>query len=233
MEKQWPRGKMAIKVVSKSRNRPGDDRYFFSGMAVLLLGTVFLGFAKTYYSAGMFRATLPNLVIHIHGAVFSSWILLLIVQTSLVSAGRVDMHRRLGLVGFGLACLMVVLGSMAATDLLRRDGAALGANAKTFYASSLGDMVIFGTLVYFAFRDRFKPASHKRLILIATIALMSAAINRWPFAVIQQSPFLIGIFENPSREVWRSTTHSYFRWWSMICGQHTKFIAPQSGAVCS
>jgi hypothetical protein len=183
--------RMAIKVVPKGRNRPGDDRYFFSGMAILLLGTVFLGFAKTYYLAGMFRATLPSLVIHIHGAAFSSWILLLIVQTSLVSAGRVDIHRRLGVVGFGLACLMVVLGSMAATDLLRRDGAALGANAKTFYASSLGDMVIFGTLVYFAFRDRFNPASHKRLILIATIALMAAAINRWPFAIIQQSPFLI------------------------------------------
>ena len=52
-------------------------------------------------------------------------------------------------------------------------------------------MVIFGTLVFFAFRDRFDPPSHKRLILIATIALMGAAINRWPFAAIQQSPFLI------------------------------------------
>ena len=183
--------RMAVKVVPKGRNRARDDRYFFLGMAILLLGTVFLGFAKTYYLAGLFRAALPSLVIHIHGAVFSSWIVLLIVQTSLVSAGRVDMHRRLGLVGFGLACLMVVLGSLAATDLLRRDGAALGADAKAFYASSLGDMVIFGTLVYFAFRDRFKPASHKRLILIATIALMAAAINRWPFAAIQQSPFLI------------------------------------------
>jgi predicted membrane chloride channel (bestrophin family) len=50
---------------------------------------------------------------------------------------------------------------------------------------------IFGTLVYYAFRNRVNPASHKRLILIATIALMAAAINRWPFAVIQQSPFLI------------------------------------------
>jgi hypothetical protein len=70
-------------------------------------------------------------------------------------------------------------------------GAALGADAKAFYASSLGDMVIFGTLVYYAFRNRVNPASHKRLILIATIALMAAAINRWPFAVIQQSPFLI------------------------------------------
>jgi len=55
------------------------ERYFFSAMAVLLLGTVFLGFAKTYYLAGMFRAPLPNGVIHLHGAAFTAWILLLIV----------------------------------------------------------------------------------------------------------------------------------------------------------
>jgi hypothetical protein len=182
--------KPGIKSNGRVHNRLAE-RYFFAAMVVLILATVFLGFAKTYFLAGMFRAALPSWVIHIHAAAFTSWILLLIVQTSLISAGRVAVHRRLGVVGFALAGLMVILGSMAATDLLRRDGAALGADAKAFYASSLGDMVIFGTLVYFAFRDRSNPASHKRLILIATISLMAAAINRWPFAAIQQSPFLI------------------------------------------
>jgi hypothetical protein len=170
------------------------ERYFFSGMAVLILGTVFLGFAKTYFLAGVFRAPLPSWVIHIHGAAFTSWILLLIMQTSLVSAGRVDVHRRLGMVGFGLACVMVVLGAMAGTDLLRRDGTGFGVNAKAFYAGTLGDMVIFGTLIFFAFRARFNPAAHKRLILIATITLMEAAINRWPFAIIQRAPFMIDVF---------------------------------------
>jgi len=92
------------------------DNYFFSAMALLILATAFVGFARTYFLAGVFRAPLPNLLIHIHGAVFSSWILLLIAQTALVSAGRVDIHRRLGLVGFGLACLMVTLGVLAASN---------------------------------------------------------------------------------------------------------------------
>lgn len=97
------------------------DNYFFSGMAILILITVFVGFERTYFLAGGFRAPLPNLLIHVHAVVFSSWIVLLIAQTSLVSAGRVDIHRRLGLAGFGLASLMVIIGVFAATNSLARN----------------------------------------------------------------------------------------------------------------
>ena len=75
------------------------DHFFFSSMALLMLATVFVGFAPTYYLTGVFRAPLPSLIIHLHGAAFSCWILLLVTQTSLVSAGRVDIHRRLGIGG--------------------------------------------------------------------------------------------------------------------------------------
>src|SRR6476661_6927688 len=92
------------------------DNLFFSAMALLILATVFLGFARTYYLAGMIRAPLPAFIIHLHGAAFSCWILLLVTQTALVSAGRVDIHRRLGVLGFLLACSMVVLGVLAATN---------------------------------------------------------------------------------------------------------------------
>ncbi len=108
-----------VVVATRSTRRSASPRYralLFCGWVLLLLGTVFLGFAKSYFLAGVFRAPLPSGVIQVHGAAFTSWILLLIVQTSLVSAGRIDLHRRLGMVGFGLACLMVVLGIIAATD---------------------------------------------------------------------------------------------------------------------
>jgi len=72
-----------------------------------VLATVFVGFARTYYLAGMVHATLPSAIIHFHGAAFSCWILVLVAQTSLVAAGRVDIHRRLGVFGFLLACSMV------------------------------------------------------------------------------------------------------------------------------
>ena len=165
-----------------------SEHLFFSGMAFLILATVFLGFARTYFLAGVFHAPLPNLLIQIHGAAFTSWILLLIVQTSLVSAGRVDVHRRLGILGFFLACLMVILGVLAATNALDREHSPPGLDPKTFYVIPMTDMLIFSTLILFAFRSRRNPPAHKRLILIATIALLIAAIARWPFAMLLGKP---------------------------------------------
>ena len=72
----------------------------------------------------------------------------------------------------------------------------MGVDAKTFYAASLGDIFIFATLIFFAFRERFNPAAHKRLILIGTITLLGAAINRWPFEIILRQPILINVIDD-------------------------------------
>lgn len=167
--------------------RPGRryDNLFFTAMIALLLATVFFGFARSYFLAGVFRAPLPNKLLQVHGAVFTCWMLLLIAQASLVSAHRVDIHRKLGLAGFGLAGLMVILGVLAATDALARNAAPIPhVDAKTFYTIPMGGMVVFSALIYFAYRMRRDPAAHKRLILIATIGIMDAAIDRWPLAFI-------------------------------------------------
>jgi hypothetical protein len=177
--------------TKKAPSLPGRrfDHIFFSTMAALMLITVFVGFAHTYYLAGVFGAPLPSLIIHIHGAAFSCWMLLLITQTSLVSAGRVDIHRRLGIAGFVLACAMVVLGVMAATDSLVREAGPPGRDVKFFYIVPITSILMFGTLMFFAFRARSNPPAHKRLILAATTALMVAAIARWPIAFInRQAP---------------------------------------------
>ena len=175
-------------VAQGASGLPGRrfDHLFFSGMALLMLVTVFVGFAPSYYLAGVFRAALPSSIIHVHGALFSSWILLLVTQTSLVSAGRVDLHRRLGIAGFILACAMVVVGVLVATDGLVRQAGPPGRDVKFFYIIPLSDMLIFATLIFFAFRARSNPSAHKRLILVATVALMTAALARWPIGLIHR-----------------------------------------------
>jgi hypothetical protein len=174
--------------------RRGFDHFFFSGMALLMLVTVFVGFARSYYLAGVFHAPLPSLIVHLHGAAFTCWILLLVTQTSLVSAGRVDIHRRLGIAGFFLACLMIVLGVLAATDSLTRASRIAGRDPQAFYIVPLTDMVIFATLVFLAFRARSNPAVHKRLILIATIGLTVAAVARWPLPLVSRNPVRAALF---------------------------------------
>lgn len=85
------------------------------------------------------------------GLAASCRILLLIAQISLVSAGRVDIHRRLGIAGFLLACLMVVLGVWTATaQLARHAGGPVGPiDAKFFYIIPLRGGVSW--LIQFAF----------------------------------------------------------------------------------
>ncbi len=155
------------------------DHYFFSAMALLMLATVYVGFAPTYYMAGVFRAPLPSWIIHVHGAAFSCWILLLVTQTSLVSAGRVDIHRKLGIAGFVLAAAMVVLGVMAATDSLVREAGPPGRDPKAFFAIPLSTILVFGILILFAYRNRSNPTAHKRLVMLATASLLVAALSRW------------------------------------------------------
>jgi hypothetical protein len=159
------------------------DHLFFFGMALLLAAAVFIGFARTYYLAGVFRAPLPSLIVHLHGAAFSVWIVVLVTQTALVSARRVDVHRRLGMAAFFWACLMIVLGLLAATDALARGAGPPGRDPKAFFAIPIGDMLIFATLIFFSYRNRLNPTVHKRLLVIATVGLSVAAINRWPFLV--------------------------------------------------
>jgi len=182
----------------RAGSRPADlpgrryDHPFFTTMALVMMATVFVGFAHTYYLAGLFRAPLPSPIIHIHGAVFSCWILLLVVQTSLVSSGRVDIHRRLGLAGFFLGSFMVVLGVAAATDSLARN-APVGRDSQMFYIVPLTDILVFAVLLYFAYRSRRDPPAHKRYIYIATIALLTPAIARLPFAFVFRKGTVVGL----------------------------------------
>jgi hypothetical protein len=57
--------------------RARTDDVFFSAMALLILGSVLLGFGRSYYFAGVFHAPLPNPLVHgirtIHSRIQSGW----------------------------------------------------------------------------------------------------------------------------------------------------------------
>lgn len=161
-------------------------------MLVLMLGIVFLGFARTYFLAGVYHTHVRSLLIQVHGAVFTTWMLLLVVQTALVARRRVALHRKLGVFGAFLAVAMLCLGVTAATDSMSRGLTPPGFpfGAFSFYVIPMITIFTFAVLVAAAIWMRSNPAAHKRLILLATIALMGPAVARWPFAIMSRSPIL-------------------------------------------
>jgi len=181
----------ALPLPAAPRVRPANpksDRLFFGAMVVVLYATVYYGFAKTYYAAGMMHAPLPAPVIHIHAALMTLWLVLLLVQVGLVIARKVAWHRSLGVFGFLTALAMVIVGPIAATNALRRGEAPLGLDALTFYIIPLTAIGLFAIFAFAAWRARRTPAEHKRLILIANVALIDAAVGRWPIVFFQQNP---------------------------------------------
>jgi len=158
------------------------ERVFFSGMAALLCVCVFIGFSPTYFQAGMLSAPLPSPILHVHGAIFTLWMLLFLVQAALVSAHRVRWHRSLGTIAFCLPPVMIVLGVIAALDALHR-GVQIGglAPAVSFAIPAIG-IAVFTVVIYASWKARRRPDAHKRLILLATIGLVEAAFGRFPWS---------------------------------------------------
>ena len=102
-------------TLSSQRSSKTGERVFYTGMAVAILITVFAGFSRTFYLRPHFQQIQPLIpLLIVHGIVFSSWIVLLIVQTSLVAAKRTRTHMRLGIAGGVLAAAMIVIGTVTA-----------------------------------------------------------------------------------------------------------------------
>jgi hypothetical protein len=163
------------------------ERLFFTGMAVAFAITVLAGFSRTYYLRPYFNTSGLPLLLHFHGLIFSSWLALLVTQTSLVAAKRTDIHRRLGIAGSVLAVMVVVIGSFTAVFRAKIVEVPPGvASPLIFLTIPLGDMLVFAILVGAGFYFRRRVDVHKRLMLLATIAILPAATARLPFAFIQE-----------------------------------------------
>jgi hypothetical protein len=162
------------------------DRAFYSGMAILMACAVFTGFARTYYLSAYFgtHATIGgrpfSAIIQVHAALFTTWVLLFLVQTSLVAGHRVAVHRRLGVAVAALAVAMIAVGTATALDLARHGGAPPGIDPLAFLAIPLGDMAVFSVLMATALYLRRKKEAHKRLMLLAYTAILAAAVARLP-----------------------------------------------------
>jgi len=168
---------MAIATAAFARNRADD--FFFTSMAWLNLALVVAGFGHAYFFAGMVTAKLASPLVHVHAAILTSWIAVQAAQPMLVSAGRVDLHKKLGALGMALAAAVPVIGVLAVIGEVRR----------LVHESVEGDLVFaitavadFAVLAFLGLRQRTRNLSaHKRLMLLATISILGPPVGRLAF----------------------------------------------------
>jgi hypothetical protein len=173
-------------ILTDSRSR---DRKFFTAYSFLGIAAVFIGFARTYYLRAYTEAPPLSTIVHLHAVIFSVWMVLFAVQTSLVAAKRVALHRSVGIGSVVLAVAMLILGFITAV-VGARDGWMGPQQARdpvgglSFLTVPLGDLVLFSAFFSMALYYRHKPETHKRLmILILCGAIMPAAFFRLPLPV--------------------------------------------------
>ena len=160
--------------------KPRADDVFFPATSLLILAVVVFGFAQSYFLPGMVFAKLPNALVHIHGALFVSWIFLLVLQNFLIATKKIKWHITLGILGMILPPLMGVFGVLTVFDSIRRNGTPF-IPPSLILVGDFGELLVFLVLVAWAMIVRRSPAAHKRFMILATMALLGPAINRWPF----------------------------------------------------
>lgn len=161
--------------------RRSSARRFYISIAVLMTAMVVTGFWPSYFGPFLRGAYERPWMFHLHGAVFMGWMGLLIAQAVLVSTGRTRVHRKIGTVGIAYGLLVLVVGlamSFFAPVFHIGAGEWTMDEAAAFLLLPLGDMVVFAGFFSAAIIYRRKPEIHKRLMVLATVALVFAGVAR-------------------------------------------------------
>ena len=164
-------------ALSVVRPRAEVGRPFYLIMALLMAAVFLAGFSQTV--PGDLAAPGFPLLLGVHGAVFTSWVILFIAQPSLVVAGDVKRHMQLGLIGAGLAAAMVVMGISATVFSIAHNRVPSFFPKGVFLVMNGLGILVFGGLVAAAIAMRGRPEWHKRLMLCATASILGPGLGRF------------------------------------------------------
>jgi hypothetical protein len=176
----------------RSRRSAKSTGRFFLVMSVSALVVVLAGFSSTYILPVMAGTFSAKPIIHIHGAMFLFWILLGILQPALVQSGNTRIHRKIGTFTAFYALAVFIMGVVVAITVADSDIEKGIISAKPFLLIPLTDMVLFFVFVGFSLLNYKNSETHKRLMLLATIALLPAPFSRL-FTWIGLSDFFLAV----------------------------------------
>ena len=185
---------------------------FYPLIGATLAALIVAGFARTYYLR--FLSDLPplHLLVHLHGLVFTAWLLLFVTQVKLIARHDYRLHQKLGIAGAVLAAAVVVIGIVTALagapDARVRPMGLSGLQFLVFPLSSIG---VFGVCVGAAIVLRRRPNLHKRLMLLGMIAVLGPGTARLArLCGITESFLLVQTLATLSFVAW-ALLHDWFR----------------------
>jgi hypothetical protein len=154
--------------------------YFYFYMALSCVAVAFLGFAPTYWLPMASGKLPPMPLVHFHGLLFFAWMLYFAFQSWIAASGQVARHRSMGMIGVSLATAMTISGFLVAVNVMKRS-AAIGQTDQgiAFAIVPLSGMLFFAAVLTLAIIQVRRPETHKRLMLLASISLLDAAVARW------------------------------------------------------
>lgn len=172
---------MAPATTAGKATARNSGRSFYVALSILMTVLVGVGFWPSYYGPLIRGAARAPAILHFHGIVYVGWLALLIMQAALAARGHIRAHRSVGnvAIGYGVVVWLVgILVSFVAPVMHVNAGEWTIDRAAAFLPIPLGDMVLFGGFFGSAVAYRHRPEIHKRLMLLATVAIVFAAAFR-------------------------------------------------------
>ena len=155
------------------------DNTFFLAFVFINWAAVLVGFYPSVSARWAGQADYPApLILQVHVFAFAGWLVMLVVQLVLVRLGRGGWHRKSGWLTLLLAPIMVVT-AIGAEVMSQRFYTPMFPDNARFFIEPIVQMAVFSGCVAAAVLLRRNPATHKRLMLLATSAALVAAYNRW------------------------------------------------------
>lgn len=170
------------------------DRRLYAAVAILFPIIMIIGFAPTYYLKFAFsNAPLPSPLVHIHGALMTTWILLFMTQVFLIRSTRVRIHQRLGIFAIVLAVGILIVGLLTGTASAARGSAVPGMSPLAFMIVPIGDVIVFAILFGAAIYYRKDARTHKRLMLLTVLNFLPPGLGRFPTEAANSPLFFWGV----------------------------------------
>ena len=163
-----------------SGDAPRPRVYLSAALVTTALAVV--GFWPTYFGRIVSGSVGVPSVIHLHAAVFITWLMLFVVQVVFAATGRIRLHMRVGRWVMAYGLIVICAGLMAISEgFTTRLATGDVFRAQRWLFGTLRDLVFFAPFLAAGWIYRRYPEIHKRLMIVATVILVLPAVSRMTF----------------------------------------------------